>query len=343
MASLKLPSRNQLLIASTLWFMISIGFQAAQVYRTTNFFNVLDVCVSAIVMLVAVFFVSILQKFTSGFFNNLYTRMGMILLLVAKVLLLEKYLIGVIVQDPGYFMVFKETVLIRGFSAFLIISFYSATLWFVYHVKKLDREYALKKSAENALRNAELLKLRQQIQPHFLFNSLNSINALVGTQPAQARKMIQNLSDFLRGTLKTDENKPVKLEEEIDLLKLYLDIEKVRFGHRLDIQLETDAEHLQKMIPPLLLQPLVENAIKFGLYNVLDNVEIKIASHLQNNLLALEVTNPFDENTAVTRKGEGFGLSTIQRRLQLIYHRADLLRIERNHSLFKVTILIPQP
>ena len=180
------------------------------------------------------------------------------------------------------------------------------------------------------------------MQPHFLFNSLNSINALVVSEPQLARKMIQNLSDFLRGTLKTDENKNVPFSEEINLLKLYLEIEKVRFGHRLSVKFNINDDTLNLKLPPLLLQPIVENAVKFGLYNVLEDVEISVSAQFQNNLLTIKITNPFEDDASQTRKGEGFGLSLIQKRLQLIYHRSDLLNIEKNNTSFTTIILIPQ-
>ena len=91
-----------------------------------------------------------------------------------------------------------------------------------------------KADAEKLAKEAELFKLRQQLQPHFLFNSLNSINALIGMRPEEARKMVQQLSDFLRGTIKKEETQWVSLEEELQYLQLYLDIEKVRFGNRLN-------------------------------------------------------------------------------------------------------------
>src|SRR5690606_11377571 len=97
---------------------------------------------------------------------------------------------------------------------------------------------------EKISREAELYKLRQQLHPHFLFNSLNSINALIHSQPEQARKMVQQLSEFLRGTLKREENQLISLEEELQYLKLYLDIEKVRFGHRLKAIFDTMPEAL---------------------------------------------------------------------------------------------------
>ena len=104
-------------------------------------------------------------------------------------------------------------------------------LWFSQKEEKNINERKI--DAERLTKEAELFKLRQQLQPHFLFNSLNSINALISVQPEQARKMIQQLSDFLRGTLKKEDQQWVNLSEELQYLQLYLDIEKVRFGHRL--------------------------------------------------------------------------------------------------------------
>src|SRR5690606_14447843 len=125
------------------------------------------------------------------------------------------------------------------------------------------------KTAQELAREAELSKLRQQLQPHFLFNSLNSISALAGTRPEEARKMIHQLSDFFRSTLKKESQKLIPFSEELEHLTLYLEIEKVRFGHRLRTDVTCSNEALMYRIPPLLLQPIVENAIKFGLYDTL--------------------------------------------------------------------------
>lgn len=342
MKTFKLPTRLQLIFAGIFWFLICIGFQTTLIYQLMHAISPIDISVTACTLIVSIFFIYILQRYSAHYFNNLFTRVGILGILIFKVIFIQKFLISRLIISPAYSTVFNETLLIRVFTVFLVITFFSFVLWLVFYIRKTDEHNALQASAENSLREAELIKLRQQIQPHFLFNSLNSINALVGSEPSQARKMIQNLSDFLRGTLKKDENKPVLLSEELDLLRLYLDIEKVRFGHRLNVIIRENQNLSEAKIPPMLLQPIVENAIKFGLYNVLENVEITIEALVDNNLLNVSVTNPFDESTAITRKGEGFGLSLIQRRLQLIYHRADLLRTEKQNNIFITTILIPQ-
>ena len=106
-----------------------------------------------------------------------------------------------------------------------------SVIW--YNWQEQSEQEVRKQDAEKLTKEAELFKLRQQLQPHFLFNSLNSINALIGSRPQEARKMVQQLSDFLRGTIRKEEHQWVTLKEELQYLQLYLDIEKVRFGHRL--------------------------------------------------------------------------------------------------------------
>jgi two-component system, LytTR family, sensor kinase len=211
--------------------------------------------------------------------------------------------------------------------------------------------YSTEEEAENLNRRndtqrlakeAELLKLRQQLAPHFLFNSLNSISALIGSRPEQARKMIQQLSDFLRGNLKKEEQQWVLLAEELQYLELYLDIEKVRFGHRLTTLIDADEASLGMRLPPMLLQPIVENAIKFGLYDTMDAVTISIRARIEGSYVRIEVKNPFDPETTRPKKGTGFGLSSIQRRLYLLFARPDLLETHVDNNQFTTIVKIPQ-
>jgi two-component system LytT family sensor kinase len=180
------------------------------------------------------------------------------------------------------------------------------------------------------------------LKHHFLFNSLNSISALIGSDPSQARKMIHQLSDFLRTTLRKEEEQWVKMEEELLSLELYLEIEKVRFGHRLSTSIVKDDQSLQMMIPPMLLQPVVENAIKFGLYDTTDAVTIHISVLTENDSLRVIVQNPFDPETASPRHGTGFGLNSVKRRLFLLFARTDLVETMAKDHIFTTTINIPK-
>ncbi len=195
--------------------------------------------------------------------------------------------------------------------------------------------------AEKMLKEAELYKLRQQLQPHFLFNSLNSISALTISDAKGARHMIQQLSDFLRSTLQRNEQQMITLQEELHQLTLYLDIEKVRFGHRLQTRVDCGDKVLPFLLPALLLQPAVENAIKFGLYDTLDDVTIEIKAVRQDNDLLITISNPFDAETAQPAHGTGFGLQSIKRRLYLLFARQDLVQTSQHENIFTATILIP--
>jgi LytS/YehU family sensor histidine kinase len=213
-------------------------------------------------------------------------------------------------------------------------------LWFYQQEQKENESRKL--DAEKLARDAELFKLRQQLQPHFLFNSLNSINALIGSRPDEARKMVQQLSDFLRGTLKKEETQSVTLQEELQYLQLYLDIEKVRFGNRLSTEVNADETARQMKLPALLLQPIVENAIKFGLYDTTGDTVIRLEALKKDNDLLISVMNPFDPETSSPKQGTGFGLKSVQRRLYLIFARTDLLTTEARGSVFVSKVKIPQ-
>ncbi len=244
--------------------------------------------------------------------------------------------------DEAYMNSLSQTSNIRFSIAFLLTGFMTmlSLLWYTQQEQKeTDDRNA---DAERLAKEAELYKLRQQLQPHFLFNSLNSISALTGTQPEKARHMIHQLSDFLRGTLKKDEQQWSTLMEEMEYLQLYLDIEKVRFGYRLQTTVTNNEAVLQMKLPSMLLQPIVENAIKFGLYDTIGAVEIAIEAKEIDGQLQVIVQNPFDEETAQPLQGTGFGLASIQRRLYLLFARQDLLQTRKENNYFITTITIPQ-
>jgi two-component system, LytTR family, sensor kinase len=244
--------------------------------------------------------------------------------------------------DIAYLEWIVHTSTIRFCFSFLMIGCMTmlSLIWYTQRAQK--EEIERRADTERMAKDAELDKLRQQLQPHFLFNSLNSISALTGSQPEKARHMIQQLSDLLRGTLKNEALLWTTFEDELNYLKLYLDIEKVRFGHRLQTQITNEDEILKMKLPSMLLQPLVENAIKFGLYDTLGEVTIVVAAENKNGMLQVNIENPFDENTAAPMKGTGFGLSSIKRRLYLLFGRNDLLLTKQTAEKFITTITIPQ-
>lgn len=240
-----------------------------------------------------------------------------------------------------YIIFLSSSLTIRFIIAFLLISIMAIISLMWYNQQDQNELARRKNEAEKLTKEAELTSLREKLQPHFLFNSLNSISALTITNPQEARKMVHQLSDFLRGTLRKEDSLS-SLKAEFEHLQLYLDIEKVRFGNRLNTQIEASEEVLSKNIPPMLLQPIVENAIKFGLYDTLDQVTINIKAEFETPYLTIEISNPYDAETANPNKGTGFGLSSIKRRLHLLYNRTDLLKIQTQQNHFITTIQIPQ-
>lgn len=258
-------------------------------------------------------------------------------------LLLVKWLLKISLEHyPGYMDILSHSLSIRFSIAFLLLGCITmiSMLWFNQQEQKENE--TRKMDAEKLAKEAELFKLRQQLQPHFLFNSLNSINALIGSRPEEARKMVQQLSDFLRGTIKKEETQWVTLQEELQYLQLYLEIEKVRFGNRLATEIEIKESTQEFKLPALLLQPVVENAIKFGLYDTTGETVIKILATTDNNHLVIKVLNPFDPETSSPKQGTGFGLKSVQRRLYLLFARNDLLKTEAKENIFITEIRIPQ-
>lgn len=245
--------------------------------------------------------------------------------------------------DEEYTSYVHASTPVRIGVAFLLAACMNMVNILIYTLEAQNVNIKRKHDAEQLSREAELYNLRSQLQPHFLFNSLNSISALAGSRPEEARKMIQQLSDFLRGTIRKDNAQFISLEEELRHLVLYLDIEKVRFGHRLKTEIIIEDKTAGLKIPSLLLQPILENAIKFGLYDTLDDVNIRISASLINNDLVVTVENPFDKQTNQSNKGTGFGLDSVKRRLFLLFSRSDLVTTTSDSNIFKTKIIIPQP
>jgi two-component system sensor histidine kinase AlgZ len=189
-------------------------------------------------------------------------------------------------------------------------------------------------------REAELRALRAQLNPHFLFNSLNSINALVGSDPEGARRMCEGLGDFLRRTLALGARDSVTLSEELMLVDRYLDIEQLRFGDRLRVERAVKADAAACRVPPLLLQPLVENAIKHGIQDCVDGGVIRIEADVADGTLRVSVENPLDPD-APDRRGGGVGLQNVRRRLEMFGARESRLSAVRHDDLFRVTLTLP--
>lgn len=283
-----------------------------------------------------------LQNYQPGKDSIFYLFSWVAGLTLVYVLTLKWVLDKIFISHPDYLLFIKNSIPVRFCITLLMVAFMVSLNWIWHYFMQQKESQQRSIDAERLSREAELSKLRQQLQPHFLFNSLNSISALAGNRPEEARKMIQQLSDFLRGTLRKDEQQMLSLDEELKHLQLYLDIEKVRFGHRLNTVIEVQEHLLDLQIPALLLQPIVENAIKFGLYDTIGEISILVNAHQDAGNLVITVKNPFDPITSKPNEGTGFGLSSVNRRLYLLFARNDLLYTKTQENNFITSIKIPQ-
>jgi signal transduction histidine kinase len=189
-------------------------------------------------------------------------------------------------------------------------------------------------------REAELRALRAQLNPHFLFNSLNSISALAGSAPEAARDMCGLLGDFLRTSLSLGGRERVTLEEELALAGRYLAVEQVRFGPRLVVERAVAPEALRCLVPPLLIQPLIENAVKHGVADRVEGGTLRIAARRAEGLLEIEVENPRDPE-APPRRGVGLGLENVRQRLAALDPRRSGLDVLEEPERFRVLLRLP--
>lgn len=245
-------------------------------------------------------------------------------------------------SDPDYLAFARTSLPMRAAFGGLLIVLMISMYHFISFYKHIEEKSTKEEQLKKMLKEAELKALKAQLNPHFLFNSLNSISSLTISDPEAAREMLTLLSDFLRYSLKRKEETLLPLKEEIQNIQRYLEIEKVRFGERLDCQFQIEDSCLEMPVPAMLLQPLYENAIKHGLYESIEPVCIQTNCRSHYKYLTISVKNNFDPDSTPV-KGEGVGLENIRSKLRLFYKRNDLMEINKDQNTFEVKISIPKP
>ena len=198
--------------------------------------------------------------------------------------------------------------------------------------------------ARSTAQQAQLAALRYQLNPHFLFNTLNSISALIVTgRNDDAEEMTDKLSSFLRISLACDPAQLVPLEQELALIEEYLEIEAVRFGERLNVDIHCAADACAALVPGFLVQPLVENAIKHGVAPSRDPVNIAVKASVEEGDLCITVANDrVPARSGIASGRSGVGLINVERRLEAVYGKAASLTTEKNDSGYVATICIPE-
>jgi two-component sensor histidine kinase len=284
-------------------------------------------------------------------------RFNWLLLPIEKVL--PKMLIAVVVSSivcslivmggVELFDLRPEKILKLPFSKRLVVSTLDNGLFLVpwvliyysYHyVEKSRRQQVSTLKLESLVKELELKTIKAHINPHFIFNALNSIRALIDENPARARNAITELSNILRSSMQAEKLETVSFEKELNIVKDYLALEYIRFEDRLKIEYEIDEDTLDQPVPPMMLQTLVENAIKHGVSKQMTGGLVKISSDFKGNHHELVILNTGRLNGGMN--GDGFGLVSTRNRLQLLFgEKANFEIKEIGHDMVEAKVLIP--
>lgn len=232
-------------------------------------------------------------------------------------------------------------LVMSGTLYFFVYYFIWNLIYFIYHYVSKSRKQQLDTLQLEALvKELELKTIKAHINPHFIFNALNSIRALIDEEPSRARRAVTELSNILRSSLKAEKGETVTFEEELKIVKDYLALETMRFEDRLQVEYQIDDDTLEQQVPPMMLQTLVENAIKHGISKQVRGGVVRIISDIEANYHVLRVQNTGALKSSVNH--DGFGLSSTQNRLQLLYgERAKFEIKQASDALVEAAVSIP--
>ncbi len=340
-----LKSRKIVLTWIGIWMFI-MSIQFLTLFLAVDFplgFSIADTVLSGVIYIL----ISIGLWFTIRFGiqqnrNPIEIVLRNILLFIATSAIWISVVWGLLyLADPEYAELYASTILSYRLIASLM--FYICTVVVYYAInfyESLQEKQAQEMHLKTLVKEAQLNELRSQLHPHFLFNSLNSINSLTITNPARAGEMIIKLSEFLRYSLSRKGHSMASFEKELHHISLYLDIEKIRFGNRLEFVCESENVPGDWPLPLMLLQPLIENAVKHGVYNTGETVIIRLNAYVKENFLVISISNNFDPDS-VPIKGTGTGLNNVRERMKLVYGSASLFETEQNRDNFTAILKIP--
>ncbi|MCK5134443.1 MAG: histidine kinase [Bacteroidales bacterium] len=263
-----------------------------------------------------------------------------LLVLLVWLLMTVGLLSEVFSNQEDYIAFLNKSVVWRAMLGGLVYLVLVLIYYLASYSQKLQERARQEERLSNLVRDAELNMLKSQINPHFLFNSLNSISSLIMSSPDEARDMIIRLSDFLRYSLKHRENEYVPLKEEVGRMKDYLAIEKVRFGKKLQYVFNINGECEEIPVPTMIFQPLFENAIRHSVYESVDPVTIRFDCEPEDGFMKTVVSNDYDPGMPI-RKGTGVGLQNVKQRIDLAYKGKGLAHWKGENGKFSVTILFP--
>jgi LytS/YehU family sensor histidine kinase len=255
--------------------------------------------------------------------------------------LITKFIMTTVLPEQNNYQAYwAATFPYRVGSGVFIYGLIILTYYLFVSLSNLSEKNAKEARLESLVKETELKMLRSQINPHFLFNSLNSISSLTITDPEKARDMVVKLSEFMRYALSRKDEQPVSLKAELENLRLYLDIEQVRFGDKLTTEENIESNCLDFKIPVMLLQPLYENAVKHGVYESTESVRIITQARIIDGYFEITISNNYDSSPSLKR-GTGTGLLNVTRRLELFYGNKASIKSTKENGIYTVSLYIP--
>jgi sensor histidine kinase YesM len=225
---------------------------------------------------------------------------------------------------------------------YAFVFFFWSLAYFAYHFLMNYTQAEMKTLRwEAAMKEAELNKIKSQLNPHFMFNSMNSIRALIDENPLKAKDAVTQLSNILRNTLMMEKNKLIPFKDEIKIVSDYLNLEKIRYEERLNFTINHNNDVVNFQVPPLLLQTLVENAIKHGISKLPKGGSIEIDSEMKEQFMEIKITNDgkYDESNI---SDSGFGLKNSIERLKYLFGNNSSIQITNENNKVITRVLIPK-
>lgn len=342
-----LQNRVRIIVWWLIWLFLAAG-QSLLFYFAFGSFSNIGI-IDSLLSLLIYSGIALSLWYPFSFFNSSNTSVPVLIgnLVASGVfsvtiwVLITKFIMqSVLPEGNNYQAYWDATFSYRIGTGVFIYSLIVLTYYLFISLTNLSEKNAKEARLESLVKETELKMLRSQINPHFLFNSLNSISSLTVTDPEKARTMVVKLSDFMRYALSRKDEQPVSLQSELENLRLYLEIEKVRFGDKLTTEEYIETNCLDFKLPVMLLQPLYENAVKHGVYESTETVKIITEAKMIEGFLEIIIRNNYDTVPAL-RKGTGTGLLNVTRRLELFYGNKASMKTTKENNIYTVTLYIP--
>jgi two-component system, LytTR family, sensor kinase len=307
--------------------------------------SVIDALISYMILFVILINLWFVVKFARtesvSSFTSIRNSTIAVIILVIGWLFLSKHFLGLIFHGNMDYMEFLlNSLVLRAIAGISIAGLIYSSFFLAIYQNSVEQSLKRENELRLMVQKTELQALKNQLNPHFIYNSLNSISSLTIYSPEKAREMVVMLSDFLRVALRQDALQKASLAEELENISLYLQIEKIRFEEKLQWEFDVKAEHLNFQIPVLILQPLFENAVKHGVQQSSHPGKIILNSRLSNQFLELTVQNTYDKSFQSFR-GEGVGIENVRNRLRLIYGGSAHIKLNALDNIFEASIIFP--